>query len=67
MANINKVLYNIDQRNDTSSNEKQTARLNIGASQVSYDNSVTDLTITKEIVRPYMNTKYTATVGNDSF
>lgn len=67
MANINKVLYNVDQRNDTSSNEKQTARLNIGASQVSYNNSVTDLTITKEIVRPYMNTKYTATVGNDSF
>lgn len=67
MANINKVLYNVDQRNDTTSNEKQTARLNIGASQVSYDNSVTDLTITKEIVRPYMNTKYTATVGNNSF
>lgn len=31
MANINKVLYNIDQRNDTTSSEKQTARLNIGA------------------------------------
>lgn len=32
MANINKVLYNVDQRNDTTSSEKETARLNIGAS-----------------------------------
>lgn len=40
MANINKVLYNVDQRNDTTSSEKETARLNIGAgtsnSSVSY-------------------------------
>ena len=31
MAKINKVLYNIDQRNDTTSAEKKTARDNIGA------------------------------------
>ena len=32
MAKINKVLYNIDQRNDTTDVEKKTARDNIGAS-----------------------------------
>lgn len=32
MANVNKVCYNVDQRNNTTSSEKQTARLNIGAS-----------------------------------
>lgn len=31
MAKINKVLYNIDQRNDTTAAEKKTARDNIGA------------------------------------
>lgn len=31
MFKVNKVLYNIDQRNDTTSTEKQTARDNIGA------------------------------------
>lgn len=67
MAKINKVLYNIDQTGDTSTTEKSQARANIGASQITYDSSVSDMTITKEIVRPYMNTKYTATVGNDSF
>lgn len=67
MAKINKVLYNIDQTGDTSSDEKAQARTNIGASQITYDSSVSDMTITKEIVRPYMNTKYTATVGNDGF
>lgn len=25
------------------------------------------MTVSKEVVRPYMNTKYTATVGNDNF
>lgn len=67
MAKINKVLYNIDQTDDTTANEKAQARANIGASQITYDSSLSDMTITKEIVRPYMNTKYTATVGNDSF
>ena len=67
MAYVNKVLYNIDQTGDTTEGEKAQARANIGASQISYDNTVTDMTVTKEIVRPYMNTKYTATVGNDTF
>lgn len=67
MAKVNKVLYNIDQRADTTDAEKATARANIGASQISYDNALTDMTVTKEIIRPYMNTKYTATVGNDTF
>lgn len=31
MAKINKVLYNIDQRTDTTAAEKETARMNIGA------------------------------------
>ena len=31
MSKVNKVLYNVDQRNDTTSTEKQTARDNIGA------------------------------------
>ena len=47
--------------------EMTTARNNIGASKISYDNVVTDMTVSKEVVRPYMNTKYTATVGNDNF
>lgn len=36
MATINKVLYNIDQTNDTNSTEKKQARDNIAASQVNY-------------------------------
>lgn len=65
MSKLNKVCANFQQ--DFTDAEKEQARANIGASQISYDSSVTDMTITKEIVRPYMNTKYTATVGNDNF
>lgn len=65
MAKQNKVAVNLAQ--DFTDEEKLQARANIGASQISYDNAVTDMTVTKEIVRPYMNTKYTATVGNDNF
>lgn len=65
MAKMNKVAVNLAQ--DFTDAEKLQARANIGASQISYDSAVTDMTVTKEIVRPYMNTKYTATVGSDSF
>lgn len=65
MAKQNKVAVNLAQ--DFTDVEKAQARANIGASQISYDSAVTDMTVTKEIVRPYMNTKYTATVGSDSF
>lgn len=65
MAKQNKVAVNLAQ--DFTDEEKLQARANIGASQISYDNVVTDMTVTKEVVRPYMNTKYTTTVGNDSF
>ena len=61
----NKVAVNLNQ--DFTTEEMTTARNNIGASQISYDNAVTDMTVSKEVVRPYMNTKYTATVGNDNF
>lgn len=61
----NKVAVNLNQ--DFTEEEQTTARNNIRASQISYDNTVTDMTVTKEVVRPYMNTKYTATVGNDNF
>lgn len=71
MAKMNKVCVNIDQSDANnggfSDNEKAQARKNIGASQISYDNSVTDMTVTKEIVRPYMNTKYSITIGSDNF
>lgn len=40
MAAINKVLYNINQVNDTTSTEKKQARDNIEASQVNYVNAV---------------------------
>ena len=49
-----------------SNGEKAIARYNIGASQISYDSTVTDMTVTKEIVTPF-STKYTATLGNDDF
>lgn len=65
MAKQNKVAVNLAQ--DFTDAEKLQARSNIGASQVSYDNAVTDMTVVKEIVRPYMVTKYTATLGNDNF
>ena len=65
MSKMNKVAVNINQ--DFTEEEQTTARNNIGASQISYDNAVTDMTVKKEVVRPYMNTKYTATVGNDNF
>lgn len=61
----NKVAVNLNQ--DFTTEEQAQARNNIGASQISYDNAVTDMTVSKEVVRPYMNTKYTATVGNDNF
>ena len=60
-----KVAVNLNQ--DFSLKEMARARNNIGASQISYDNAVTDMTVSKEVVSPYMNTKYTATVGNDNF
>jgi hypothetical protein len=40
MAAINKVLYNINQVNDTTSTEKKQARDNIEASQVNYVNAI---------------------------
>lgn len=40
MAAINKVLYNINQVNDTTSSEKKQARDNIEASQVNYVNAI---------------------------
>lgn len=60
-----KVAVNLNQ--DFTPEEMTTARNNIGASKISYDNVVTDMTVSKEVVRPYMNTRYTATVGNDKF
>ena len=60
-----RVAVNLNQ--DFTPEEMTTARNNIGASKISYDNVVTDMTVSKEVVRPYMNTKYTATVGNDNF
>lgn len=60
-----KVAVNLNQ--DFTEDEMAIARNNIGASKISYNNEVTDMTVTKEVVRPYMNTKYTATVGNDKF
>ena len=65
MAQQNKVAVNLAQ--DFTDAQQAQGRTNIGASQIKYDNAVTDMTVTKEIVRPYMNTKYTATVGNDNF
>ena len=65
MSASNKVIVN--QAQDFNETQKAQARTNIGASQVKYDNAVTDMTVTKEIVRPYMNTKYTATIGSDNF
>lgn len=65
MAKLNKVCVNLAQ--DFTDAEKQQARANIGASQIKYDNSVTDMTVTKEIIRPYMNTKYSTTIGSDNF
>lgn len=68
---MNKLCSNLDQSNPVAGgftdDEKRTMRNNIGASKISYDNAVTDMTVNKEVVRPYMNTKYTATVGNDNF
>ena len=60
-----RVAVNLNQ--DFTPVEMTTARNNIGASKISYDNVVTDMTVSKEVVRPYMNTKYIATVGNDNF
>lgn len=65
MSQQNKVAVNLAQ--DFTDAQKSQGRSNIGASQISYDNAVTNMTVTKEVVRPYMNTKYTATVGNDNF
>ncbi|WP_294241639.1 hypothetical protein [Pseudobutyrivibrio sp.] len=65
MAQQNKVAVNLAQ--DFTDTQKLQGRQNIGASQISYDNTVTDMTVTKEIVRPYMNTKYSATIGSDNF
>lgn len=65
MAKLNKVCTNIVQ--DFTDTEKARARTNIDASQIKYDNAVTDMTVMKETVRPYMNIKYTATIGSDNF
>lgn len=65
MAQQNKVAVNLAQ--DFTDEQKLQGRQNIGASQISYNNSVTDMTVTKEVVRPYMNTKYSATIGSDNF
>lgn len=65
MAQQNKVAVNLAQ--DFTDEQKLQGRQNIGASQISYNNAVTDMTVTKEVIRPYMNTKYSATVGSDSF
>ena len=65
MSKMNKVAVNLNQ--DFTEDEQAQGRANIGASKISYDNAVTDMTVKKEVVRPYMNTKYTATVGNDNF
>lgn len=65
MAQQNKVAVNLAQ--DFTDEQKLQGRQNIGASQVSYNNAVTDMTVTKEVIRPYMNTKYSATLGSDNF
>lgn len=65
MSKMNKVATNLAQ--DFTDAEKAQARENISASRISYDNAIADMTITKEVIRPWMNTKYTATVGNDNF
>ena len=65
MGTQNKVAVNLQQ--DFSDTEKTQARNNIGASQIKYDNSVTDMTVNKEVIRPYMNTKYSTTIGSDNF
>ena len=65
MSKQNKVAVNLVQ--DFTDAEKAQGRQNIGASQISYDSTITDMTVTKEIVRPYMNTKYSVTIGSDDF
>ena len=65
MAQQNKVAVNLAQ--DFTDAQQAQGRTNIGASQIKYDNAVTDMTVTKEVVRPYMNTKYSATIGSDNF
>lgn len=65
MSKQNKVAVNLVQ--DFTDAEKAQGRQNIGSSQISYDSTVTDMTVAKEIVRPYMNTKYSATIGSDEF
>lgn len=62
---MNKVCTNLTQ--DFTDEERSIARDNISASKISYDNALTDMTITKEVIRPWMNTKYTASVGDDNF
>ena len=62
---MNKVAVNLAQ--DFTDAQQAQGRANIGASQISYDNAVTDMTVTKEVIRPYMNTKYAITVGTNSF
>jgi hypothetical protein len=47
--------------------QKAQARENIASSQISYNNALTDMSITKEVIRPNMNTKYTATIGDEDF
>ena len=61
MAQQNKVAVNLAQ--DFTDAQQAQGRANIGASQISYNSTVTDMTVTKEVVRPYMNTKYDDVVG----
>lgn len=65
---INKVLYNVDQRNDTSENEKATARANIGAQGALTAGS--NITISNGVISA-ANTEYQAgqglTLSNNTF
>lgn len=45
MAKVNKVLYNLNQRNDTTAQERTTARNNIGAAAIEYSNGALPPTI----------------------
>lgn len=68
---MNKLCSNVDQSNPDqggfTEEEKQTMRNNIDASQIKYNNALADMSITTEMIRPYMNTKYSASVGGVEF
>ncbi len=52
MSKINKVLYNVDQRTDTTDAEKKTARDNLGLANVAASGSYNDLTDKPAIPTP---------------